>query len=251
MTLSMMNFPTSQGGRSSMAAAAAAHVKVRTASRRYGLMNRRTRSRDFTAEYSVSFEALHSVQGDRSWLNDFGVFCPPVLLELFQLGERGEIGHSIEEELALQVVDLVLDADGIEARGVQLNGLAVTIEIFHPHPDRTSYLAAEPVDAETSLPALGGHRRVAQYLRVDQDGPREAVLPWHSMTTTCSERNTCGAARPMPSALTIVSSMSSMSSWKARLPISSRGTGSATCRNTGAPSFAILRTVIVQLLDVV
>src|SRR3989449_5967498 len=65
----------------------------------------------------------------------------------------------------------------MEARGVQLNGLAVTIEVFHPHPDRTSYLAAEPVDAETPLPALGGHRRVAQDLRVDQDGPREAVLP--------------------------------------------------------------------------
>src|SRR6267143_6724039 len=177
MTSSMMNFPTSQGGKSSMAAAAAAHVKVRTASRRYGLMKRRTRSRDFTAEYSVSFEALHSVQGDRSWLNDFGVFRPPVLLELFQLGERGEISHSIEEELALQVVHLVLNADAIEARGVQFNGLAVTIEIFQPYPDRTSYLAAEPVNAETSLPALGGRRRVAQDLRVDQDGPREAVLP--------------------------------------------------------------------------
>src|SRR2546425_7172073 len=107
----------------------------------------------------------------------FRSFRPPVLLELFQLGERGEIGHSIEKELALQVVNLVLNADGIEARGVQLNGLAVTIEVFHPHPDRTSYLAAEPVDAETSLPALGSHRRVAQNLRVDQDGPREAVLP--------------------------------------------------------------------------
>src|SRR5256712_9165021 len=177
MTSSMMNFPTSRGGRSSMAAAAAAYVKVRRAGRRYGLMNRRTRSRDCTAEYSVSFEALHSVQGDRSWLNDFGVFCPPVLLELFQLGERGEIGHSIEKELALQVVNLVLNADGIEARGVQLNGLAITIEACHSHPDRTSYLAAEPIDAETSLPALGSHRRVAQYLRVDQDGPREAVLP--------------------------------------------------------------------------
>src|SRR6266513_755478 len=68
--------------------------------------------------------------------------------------------------------------------------------------------------------------------------------PWHSMITTCSERNTCGAARPMPSALTIVSSMSSMNSWKARLPIFSTGTGSATCRNTGAPSFAILRIAI-------
>src|SRR5207302_8319150 len=124
-------------------------------------------------------EAKDAKQGlqSRRALNDFGVFRPPVLLELFQLGERGEIGHSIEKELALQVVNLVLNADGIEARGVQLNGLAVTIEVFHPHPDRTSYLAAEPVDAETSLPALGGHRRVAQDLRVDQDGPREAVLP--------------------------------------------------------------------------
>src|SRR5207244_12013784 len=99
------------------------------------------------------------------------------LFRSFQLGERGEIGHSIEKEVALQVVNLVLNADGIEARGVQLNGLAVTIEVFHPHPDRPSYLAAEPVNAETSLPALGGHRRVAQDLRVDQDGPREAVLP--------------------------------------------------------------------------
>jgi len=47
-------------------------------------------------------------------LNHFGVFRPPVLLELFQLGERREIGHAIEEELALQVVNLVLDADGVE-----------------------------------------------------------------------------------------------------------------------------------------
>src|SRR5437879_12459126 len=73
--------------------------------------------------------------------------------------------------------NLLINAYGIEARGVQLNGLAVTIEVFHPHPDRTSYLAAEPVDAETSLPALGGHPRVAQDLRDDQDGPRDAVLP--------------------------------------------------------------------------
>src|SRR5437588_9122227 len=121
-------------------------------------------------------DAKQGLQSGRA-LNDCGVFRPPVLLELFQLSERGEIGHSIEEELALQVVNLVLDADGIEARSVQLDGLAVPIEVFHPHPDRTSHLAAEPINAETSLPALSGHRREAHYLRVDQDGPRETVLP--------------------------------------------------------------------------
>src|SRR5207244_891254 len=109
MTSSMMSFPRSQGGRSSMAAAVAAHAKVRTASRRYGLLKRRTRSRDCKA--SVRFDIL-----------------------------------------------------------------AVPIEVFYPHPDRTPHLAAQPVNAETSLPAFSSHRGVAEDFRVDHDGSREAAL---------------------------------------------------------------------------
>src|SRR5713226_4119978 len=128
-------------------------------------------------------------------------------------------------------------------------------------PSRSRYFTRTPTGRLTLPRSPSTLRHPSQPSAVTGEWPSISGLirmvrgkpcsPWHSMTTTCSERNTCGAARPIPSTLTIVSSRSSMNSWKARLPIFSRRTGSATCRNTGAPSFAILRTAIVQLLDVV
>ena len=70
----------------------------------------------------------------------------------------------------------MLDAHGIEARSVRFDSLAVPIEVFDPHPDRPPDLAAQPVNAETSLPAFGSHRGVAEDFRVDHDGSREAAL---------------------------------------------------------------------------
>src|SRR5205823_9229549 len=74
ITSSMMIL-TSQGGRSSTAAATAAAPNVSAASRQYGRMYLRTRSRDFKA-------------GNR--LDHFHRVGPPIRVELFDLGEGGE-----------------------------------------------------------------------------------------------------------------------------------------------------------------
>ena len=57
----------------------------------------------------------------------------------------------VDEDDAVKVVHLVLDADGEELRAVKLEGLAVRILGAHAHVRRTLDVLVEPLEREASL----------------------------------------------------------------------------------------------------
>ena len=57
----------------------------------------------------------------RMALDDRGrLFFLPIGFKLLQLRQRGKIGHSIDEQLADEVIHFMLNADGIEARSFKI-----------------------------------------------------------------------------------------------------------------------------------
>ena len=57
----------------------------------------------------------------------------------------------VDEEAAVEVIDLVLNADGEQAVGVELEARAVAIECPHPDSICTSHGFEESRDGETAL----------------------------------------------------------------------------------------------------
>src|SRR5262245_41019086 len=62
-----------------------------------------------------------------------------------------ELGDAVDEELAVEVVHLVLDAGGVEALGLLLVQLPVEIEIFDPHLGGALDVLVHVGDRQTSF----------------------------------------------------------------------------------------------------
>lgn len=61
-----------------------------------------------------------------------GLFLP-ILRELVKLGEGRHIGHAVEKDFPDQMIDFVLNTDGIEAGRLKIYGLPLSIERFDAH----------------------------------------------------------------------------------------------------------------------
>ena len=142
------------------------------------------------------------------------------------------------EELAVQVVDLVLDAHGQQAIGLQREGLAIQTQRRDGDGVGALDLVVDAGDGQA--PFLVALQRVAGPgdLGVDEDLQLVMVI---SMTTTRSCTLTCVAASPMPGAAYMVSAMSATS---LRIRSSTTGTRSATVCNRASGYLSMSSTAI-------
>src|SRR5213594_4013133 len=93
----------------------------------------------------------------------------PVLVELVQLGEGREVGHSVEEQFSVQMVQFMLDTDRKEIRGFKVQGRSVPVESLNANHRRTHDLAPQPIYAEAPLPVLDLMGSVIHDSRIHQD----------------------------------------------------------------------------------
>lgn len=70
---------------------------------------------------------------EASRLNNSGGLLLPVVLELFELREAGQISHSVKKYSAEQVIDLMLDADRVEAVCLDIHGDALSVKSLNPN----------------------------------------------------------------------------------------------------------------------
>src|SRR5437867_5397406 len=78
----------------------------------------------------------------------------PVPVELVQLGQSREVGHSVKEEFPVQMVQFMLDTDGKEIHGFNVQGRSVPVESLNAYHRRAHDLATQPIHAEAPLPML-------------------------------------------------------------------------------------------------
>src|SRR5574337_1036166 len=97
-----------QGGTSSIAVAQAAQTSVAIARARWGRRYCKTRRSAFTAGSAG--------QGS----NDLRRFFFPILRELVQLSEGGQIGHAIKKDFADQVVEFVMNTELVQLRRLEI-----------------------------------------------------------------------------------------------------------------------------------
>src|ERR1700730_16114373 len=117
---------------------------------------------------SASPEVVDSQAGRRSnasrqprWLDLAG--CPDGLMDRFSLGESIPVVercectavHSIDVEIPLQVIDLVLKDASVPSGSPNCFRLATFIQAFHAHAARSRDYGGEASQAETSFKELG------------------------------------------------------------------------------------------------
>ncbi len=126
----------------------------------------------------------------------------PPLLELRQV---------IDEDLAVQVVDLVLDADRQQAIGFHRPLLAVEVEVFDGDPFGTLDLVVDAGHRQAAFFADLLTAALLQGLGIDEGEQTGSCSSDTSITTTRLCTSTWVAASPMPGASYIVSAMSATS----------------------------------------
>src|SRR5690606_30975475 len=99
-----------------------------------------------------------------------------VALKAIPGGERGGVGDAIEEDLAVEVVDLVLEGARREAADLPLPGVALAVERAHADLGVTAHDAAEVRHAEASLVVVEGLLAERLDPRVDQNRQRNVRL---------------------------------------------------------------------------
>src|SRR4051794_7137022 len=99
-----------------------------------------------------------------------------VKLELLPGHERSRIADAVQEQDPIQMVDLVLEGSRTEPLEGVLAGLAVAVEVAHPHRGEAVELAAEAGYREAALDdrQRPGPERLDH--RVDHDGQRDRRL---------------------------------------------------------------------------
>lgn len=110
-------------------------------------------------------------EGERSGLFFFGR-RGGFAFEFFDGGavlDAGHLGHLVEDEDALEVIELVLDAAGEEAAGAEFEAFAVFVGGFDGDDGRTEDVAADV--GETEAPFFVGFGRAfeGEELGIDED----------------------------------------------------------------------------------
>ena len=155
------------------------------------------------------------------------------LLELLHHHVALQLRDVVDEQHAVQMVDLVLQAGGEQAVGFDLLRLAVAVEILDPDRGRPLDLGIIVRDRQAAF--LVDRALVAELSRTSglmkTCGAGGSPSLARSMTSMRSGSPTWIAARPMPGASYMVSSMSSASFSSGA---STRSTGLETWRRTGS-----------------
>ena len=133
-----------------------------------------------------------------------------LLLELLADARALELRQVVDEQLAVEMIDLVLDAHGEQPVRVELDLLAVAIERSHADLLGARHLVVDTRHRQAAfLRLLDAFAR--EDLRIDQHQRLIAPLAHVDDEQRACATFTCVAARPMPGAAYIVSNMSSMS----------------------------------------
>src|SRR6185295_8973211 len=77
-----------------------------------------------------------------------------ISLPLFEVGERAQVPHAVEEDDTVQMVELVLDDAGLEPGDEIVELAALAVQPLHPHGGVARHQAAQVGDRETSLPVV-------------------------------------------------------------------------------------------------
>ena len=167
------------------------------------------------------------------FLAALGSVCFAALVNFLMARSRFSRDKMIDEQFAVEMVDLVLEAGGEQALGLDLAALVVAVEIAHPDLRRAR-----------DLLVIFGHRQAAflvdrflfrgfDDLRIGENIAARGSSSFlaRSITSTRLATPIWIAARPMPGASYMVSSMSSIS---ARTSSSTTPTFSLAARNRGS-----------------
>src|SRR3954454_6144074 len=82
------------------------------------------------------------------------VLAAQVLSPLVDVAESTEVPHAVEEDDAVQVVELVLDDAGLEAADRIVDGAPLPVETLHADSRVARYDAAQVRDREASFPVV-------------------------------------------------------------------------------------------------
>src|SRR6266487_1166212 len=74
------------------------------------------------------------------------------------------------------MIQLMLNADPVEAGRIELDRLGIPVQVFDPNADSALDLPTQVIDAQTALPAFDAYRRKADDLGINEDRLREAIV---------------------------------------------------------------------------
>ena len=155
----------------------------------------------------------------------------------FWLPVQAERAHLVDEQHAVEVVDLVLPDAGRQVAARHLVQLALEVVRLHLHRLRPAHVLVQPGEAQAPLAvvhralALDDHRVDGDVLHVLLSGS-----PSKFITSSWMSSPTCGAARPSPRACTSGRASAAAASCTS---LSMAVTGRAAMRRAGCGYFTI------------
>ena len=155
-----------------------------------------------------------------------------------------ELGQVVDEDLALQMIQFVLDADGQQAVGLDPLRLPIQIQVAHGDALGTLDPVINPgTDRQPSSPTCSPSSATISGLISTSSAFFSSET---SMTINCLCTSTWVAARPIPGASYMVSAMSAA---RRRMPSSIFVIGCATLRRRGSGNRRMGRSAIKSLLE--